>query len=162
MNQKKLNDSIRNLKSEIDAFVEKITTNRNKVSQIDIDLLLEKLRSSYDVLRNSDVSELTEVKNESPEPALHGNAEPTSDRPEQEDRILPDDIDEDIHKTESEISEIDTEEIMIDISKKQQPVKPTGSESQADLFSVQEVSKDKQEPDKNILNEPEIKEKLNK
>ncbi len=125
MNQKNFIEIIRKLKQEIDTISSNIDSEKGSFSSIEVDLLLEKLRSAYDDLLKLKISVPAD---ETPKPELKQQPEETT---------IPTQIDEEIHKSESETSEIDSDELLIDIGKKLPAMKHPVQDKQADLFSGQ-------------------------
>jgi len=160
MCKKNFIEILRNLQQEIDTLVNQLEKG-NTVSRMDTDMMLEKLRRTYDDILKFDFSGPAKKDLESPKiPIPEKDEQKESLQPE--DTLIPADIDEDIHKSESETAEIDTDELMIDISKEIRSEKPPVQSNTVDLFSGQNLPEEKNEPVKkeneeksNEIKEPE-------
>ena len=161
MRNEKFLEILRNLQQEINTLADHIK-NVESVSRMDADSVLEKLRRTYDEILKFDFSD-QEIK----EPESQQITEPKKDKQNEslqpEETLIPADIDEDIHKSESETAEIDTDELMLDIGKKQEPEKPPVKDLTVDLFSGQNLPDVKKGPEKkeNEKEPNEIKETEN-
>ena len=155
MSRKNFMKIIHDLQKEINTMADSVQEKEGKkVSRIEIDLALEKLRKTYDALLNlsllSDQPEIPAIDPESQKKATEESSK----------------IDEKIHQDESETSEIDTDELMIDIGKKIPSNKPPVTKPQTDLFSgqfIEDKKNDEKQSEQEILStvkaEPQEKEK---
>lgn len=125
MDRKNFLDIITELSQELKSVAGRIDEKNDRVAEIEIDLVLEKLRKSYDDLSKPGIPKPVDEK-----PKIEEKIEPPAD-------MKPANIDEDIQKSETEISEIDSDELMLDVGKKVPSINPPASDLQADLFTGQ-------------------------
>jgi hypothetical protein len=144
MMKKNFDEIIRELVNEITHIADNMTARNQTVSKIEIDLILEKLRKGYDELLHLDLAH-PEVENKE-----------MAKEPEISENLRSAKIDDEIHKSESETSEIDTDELMLEIGNKQLLKKPK-PESQADLFAGQHFESKPGEKESQVSDEVEEK-----
>ena len=126
MNSKSLFNSAGELVLEIQKLIEYNKSNSDKISKIEIDLTKEKVRKLYDILIKIDEQNKQSEQSEQPEQTEKAKII------EEQPKLDVIEIEENIQKTETEDTEIESEEILIQESSSEE--KPGKSES-IDLFS---------------------------